>query len=66
MMRTVAKLISHLSQSSTLQAGKLISTGTPEGAGYTRTPQVLLGNGDVIEATIEGIGTLVTHCRTTD
>jgi ureidoglycolate lyase len=66
MMRTVAKLISHLSQGSTLTAGTLISTGTPEGAGYTRTPQVLLGNGDVIEATIEGIGTLVTHCRTTD
>ena len=66
MMRSVAKLISHLSRGSTLRAGSLISTGTPEGAGYTRTPQTLLADGDVIEATIEGIGTLVTHCRTTD
>lgn len=66
MMRTVAKLISHLSQGSTLRAGTLISTGTPAGAGFTRTPQVLLADGDVVEATIEGIGTLTTHCRTTD
>ena len=66
MMRTVARLISHLSQSSTLLAGTLISTGTPSGAGYTRTPQVLLADGDVVEATIEGIGTLTTNCRTTD
>jgi ureidoglycolate lyase len=66
MLRSVAKLISHLSHGSTLKAGSLISTGTPEGAGYTRTPQTLLADGDVIEATIEGIGTLVTHCRTTD
>ncbi len=66
MMRPVARLISHLSQGSTLLAGTLISTGTPEGAGYTRSPQVLLADGDVVEATIEGIGTLVTHCRTSD
>ncbi len=66
MMRPVARLISHLSQGSTLLAGTLISTGTPEGAGYTRSPQVLLSDGDVVEATIEGIGTLVTHCRTSD
>ena len=66
MMHTVAQLICHLSQGSTLKAGTLISTGTPAGAGFTRTPQVLLSDGDVVEATIEGIGTLVTHCRATD
>lgn len=65
MLHTVAQLISHLSQGSTLKAGTLISTGTPSGAGFTRTPQVLLADGDVVEATIEGIGTLVTHCRAT-
>lgn len=66
MLRTVAHLISHLSQGSTLKAGTLISTGTPSGAGFTRTPQVLLADGDVVEATIEGIGTLVTYCRAKD
>ena len=66
MLYSVAQLVSHLSQGSTLKAGTLISTGTPSGAGFTRTPQVLLADGDVVEATIEGIGTLVTHCRATD
>ena len=66
MLYSVAQLVSHLSQGSTLKAGTLISTGTPSGAGFTRTPQVLLADGDVVEATIEGIGTLITHCRATD
>ena len=66
MLYSVAQVVSHLSQGSTLKAGTLISTGTPSGAGFTRTPQVLLADGDVVEATIEGIGTLVTLCRATD
>lgn len=66
MMRTAAELVSYLSRGSTLKAGTLIATGTPSGAGFTRTPQVLLQDGDIVEATIEGIGTLVTHCRVVD
>jgi 2-keto-4-pentenoate hydratase/2-oxohepta-3-ene-1,7-dioic acid hydratase in catechol pathway len=36
----------------------VIYTGTPDGVGVTRQPPVLLGDGDVVEIEIEGIGTL--------
>ncbi len=52
-------LVAHVSQFFTLQPGDLIFTGTPEGVGAGRTPPDFLKNGDVIEITIEGIGTLI-------
>ncbi|QJD82901.1 fumarylacetoacetate hydrolase family protein [Cohnella herbarum] len=51
-------LVSFLSNTITLQPGDIISTGTPPGVGMGRKPQVWLKPGDVVEATIEGIGTL--------
>jgi 2-keto-4-pentenoate hydratase/2-oxohepta-3-ene-1,7-dioic acid hydratase in catechol pathway len=36
----------------------VIATGTPSGVGVFRTPPVFLKKGDVVEARIEGIGTL--------
>ncbi len=51
-------LISFLSNTITLQPGDIISTGTPPGVGMGRKPQVWLKPGDVVEATVEGIGTL--------
>src|SRR5699024_1565517 len=45
MIRSVATLISSLSQGITLLPGTLISTGSPGGSGYSRTPQVLLKDG---------------------
>lgn len=51
-------LISFLSNTITLQPGDIISTGTPPGVGMGRKPQVWLKHGDVVEATVEGIGTL--------
>ncbi|MBP2436175.1 fumarylacetoacetate hydrolase family protein [Microbacterium amylolyticum] len=65
MIRSVAKLVSHLSQGITLLPGTLISTGSPGGSGYSRTPQVLLADGSVVTVGVEGIGELTTHCRTT-
>ena len=47
----------------TLPAGTLISTGSPGGAGYSRNPQVFLKDGSTVTVTIEGIGSLTTHCR---
>jgi carboxyl-terminal processing protease len=44
-----------------LQPGDIISTGTPPGVGLGRNPQVWLKPGDVVEATVEGIGTLRNH-----
>ena len=63
MHRSVATLIAYLSRGLTLEAGTLISTGTPGGVGYFREPQVFLGDGSKVTVGIEGIGELTTHCR---
>jgi 2-keto-4-pentenoate hydratase/2-oxohepta-3-ene-1,7-dioic acid hydratase in catechol pathway len=63
MVRSVAEIISYLSRSATIPAGTLISTGSPGGAGYSRSPQVFLHDGSTVTVTIEGIGSLTTHCR---
>ncbi len=52
-------LIEDLSIVFTLEPGDIIATGTPSGVGAGRNPQEWLGDGDVIEATVEGIGTIV-------
>jgi 2-keto-4-pentenoate hydratase/2-oxohepta-3-ene-1,7-dioic acid hydratase in catechol pathway len=54
----VAEIISFLSGSTTLEAGTLILTGTPEGVGMGRNPPLYLKAGDVIEIEIENIGIL--------
>ncbi|WP_110590316.1 fumarylacetoacetate hydrolase family protein [Microbacterium suaedae] len=64
MIRSVATLVSHLSRGITLLPGTLISTGSPGGSGYSRTPQVLLQDGSTVTVGVEGIGELTTHCRT--
>jgi 2-keto-4-pentenoate hydratase/2-oxohepta-3-ene-1,7-dioic acid hydratase in catechol pathway len=53
----VAELIEHLSTGITLRPGDIISTGTPHGVAAF-TDQKYLKEGDVVEATVEGIGTL--------
>lgn len=52
-------LIEDLSTVFTLEAGDIIATGTPAGVGAGRNPQEWMKDGDVMEATIEGIGTLI-------
>jgi len=54
----VPQLIAHLSQGLTLEPGDVILTGTPGGVGMARSPQRWLEDGDVVEITIAGIGTL--------
>jgi 2-keto-4-pentenoate hydratase/2-oxohepta-3-ene-1,7-dioic acid hydratase in catechol pathway len=63
MIRSVATLVSHLSQSATLLPGTLISTGSPGGAGYSRDPQIFLRDRSTVTVGIDGIGSLTTHCR---
>jgi acylpyruvate hydrolase len=55
---TVPELIAHLSRGLTLEPGDVILTGTPGGVGMARQPQRWLEDGDVVEITIGGIGTL--------
>lgn len=52
-------LIEDLSIVFTLEPGDIIATGTPAGVGAGRNPQEWLYDGDVVEATVEGIGTIV-------
>ena len=59
----VAEIISYLSQGTTLLPGTIIVTGTPPGAGFARTPQVFLGDGDVVEVEIDHIGRLSNQVR---
>lgn len=66
MVRSVAKLVSHLSSSVTLLPGTLISTGSPGGAGYSREPQIFLRDRSTVTVGIDGIGELTTHCRVLD
>ena len=58
MIYPVDALISWLSIGMTLLPGMLIATGTPEGVGFARQPPEFLRPGDLVEAEIEGIGTL--------
>ena len=56
MIFPVAKLISTISEFATLEPGDLILTGTPAGVGFRREPPLLLGDGDIVEVEIDGIG----------
>jgi 2-keto-4-pentenoate hydratase/2-oxohepta-3-ene-1,7-dioic acid hydratase in catechol pathway len=51
MMFNLDRIVHHISQFCTLLPGDLIATGTPEGVGP-------LQDGDVVEVSVEGIGTL--------
>lgn len=54
----VPALVSHISQTMTLEPGDVISTGTPSGVGFVRNPPIFLKPGDTVEIEIEGIGVL--------
>lgn len=54
----VDDIIHRLSQSITLQPGDVILTGTPSGVGMYRDPPEYLREGDIIESTIEQVGTI--------
>ncbi|MDF1802705.1 fumarylacetoacetate hydrolase family protein [Thalassovita sp.] len=57
MIFTVAQIIEHLTEMMSLQPGDVISTGTPPGVGMGMKPPVYLKPGDVMELSIQGLGT---------
>ncbi|KAG6321224.1 hypothetical protein E4U44_005345 [Claviceps purpurea] len=59
MIFTIPKIISFLSQGTTLERGTVVMTGTGPGVGAMCTPKVTLKHGDDICVEIENIGTLV-------
>src|SRR5437762_5289270 len=58
MIYPVDAVIEWVSKGMTLLAGSMIATGTPDGVGFARTPPEFLKAGDIVEAEVEGIGTL--------
>ena len=58
MLHTVARIVADLSRGMTLLEGTVIMTGTPAGVGFGRTPKVFLKDGDTVEVTIEGVGSV--------
>lgn len=62
MVYGVRFLVSYLSRFMSLRPGDIISTGTPPGVGLGQNPQVYLKEGDVIELSIEGLGTQRQTC----
>jgi len=54
----VPSAVEFFSSFTRLVPGDVIATGTPGGVGFARQPPVWLLPGDVIEITIEGIGTI--------
>lgn len=58
MLFKVPALIADISAAIALEPGDIIASGTPDGVGAGRDPQEWLWPGDVIEAGVEGIGTL--------
>lgn len=54
----VKKIVSFVSTATTIDKGTVICSGTPDGVGDTMKPPRYLEDGDVVEITIDKIGTL--------
>lgn len=63
MMFDIPTILSVLSKGMTLEPGDIITTGTPNGVGMGFQPPRYLKAGDVIEITIEKIGTLINEVK---
>lgn len=63
MIFDVKTIVSYVSQFMSLQAGDVISTGTPPGVGMGQNPQVYLKGGEVIRLGVEGLGTQTQNVR---
>ena len=59
----IPEIIEELSAGMTLLPGTIIATGTPAGVGMGLDPPEFLKSGDVVECTIEGVGTLKSTVR---
>ncbi len=54
----IPRLLAELSLGLTLEPGDILSTGTPPGVGFGRTPPEYMKAGDVLETEIVGIGVM--------
>jgi 2-keto-4-pentenoate hydratase/2-oxohepta-3-ene-1,7-dioic acid hydratase in catechol pathway len=66
MIFDVPTLVAYVSQVMTLEPGDLLMTGTPGGVGQSRTPPRWLQPGDLVESSVDGVGTLHNPVREPD
>lgn len=55
---TIAEVVAAVTEVYSFGVGDILSLGTPAGVGYARSPKVFLHPGDVVEVSVDGIGTL--------
>lgn len=58
MIWSISQIIVHLTRGRTVRAGTVCMTGTPAGVGWFMKPSCFLGNGDIVEVSIENIGSI--------
>jgi 2-keto-4-pentenoate hydratase/2-oxohepta-3-ene-1,7-dioic acid hydratase in catechol pathway len=58
MVYDVGGTLSLISRTFTLRPGDVLATGTPSGVGYSRVPPWLLKPGDVVEVSVDQLGTI--------
>jgi acylpyruvate hydrolase len=63
MVFDVAELISYISTFVTLVPGDIIATGTPAGVGAAADPPVFLKPGDVVQSSVERVGSMSNVCE---
>ncbi len=58
MIHKIPEIVAYISSIATLEPGDVITTGTPSGVGFTRTPQRWLRPGETVRIEIDRIGVL--------
>ena len=58
MVFSVAQLVAYLSSIVEIRPGDIMYTGSPHGVGQGQQPPRFLQEGDVLDTTIEGLGSL--------
>jgi len=58
LIHSIPRMIAYMSGIMKLSPGDLLATGTPDGVGWHRTPQLWLKHGDRLEIDIPGVGML--------
>ena len=58
MIWSIPKIIVHLTRGRTVRAGTVVMTGTPSGVGWFMEPPGFVKDGDVMEISIEKLGSL--------
>ena len=57
------KIVSFITQGTTIDKGTVVVSGTPDGIGYTQDPPLMLKDGDNMTISVTGIGSLTNFVK---